>query len=104
MALTADPTAPKFETANKSNVKVGFLVEDEEEDEDLFEINLEAVNEIFPAPDHYWESYFTAATSKSTVLLANCLLPITDVSKAIPVVMPCFQDHPELHLIISPLV
>ncbi|KAJ4829120.1 hypothetical protein Tsubulata_035896 [Turnera subulata] len=50
-----------------------------EEEEELFEINLEAVNSI--PPPHYWESYFTATRS---ALLANCLLPIADVSCAVP--------------------
>ncbi|WCJ34325.1 hypothetical protein M5689_015640 [Euphorbia peplus] len=52
--------------------------EGEEEDE-LFEIDFEAISSI--PPPHYWESYFTATTS---TLLANCLLPIADVSCAIP--------------------
>lgn len=51
------------------------------EDEDLFEINLEAVNSI--PPPHYWDSYFTTSGS---ALLANCLLPISDVSGAVPIV------------------
>lgn len=50
------------------------------EDEDLFEINLEAVNSI--PPPHYWDSYFTAT---GNALLANCLLPISDVSGAVPI-------------------
>ncbi|KAK4396507.1 hypothetical protein Sango_1487300 [Sesamum angolense] len=57
--------------------------EEEDDDGDLFEINLEVVNKI--PPPHYWESYFTATTN--TVLLANCLLPIADVSSAVPIVM-----------------
>ncbi|KAK4419364.1 hypothetical protein Salat_2349300 [Sesamum alatum] len=56
---------------------------EDEDDEDLFEINLEIVNKI--PPPHYWESYFTATTN--TVLLANCLLPVADVSSAVPMVM-----------------
>ncbi|KAJ9181406.1 hypothetical protein P3X46_009539 [Hevea brasiliensis] len=51
----------------------------EDEGEVLFEIDLEAVDRI--PPPHYWESYFTATSS---ALLANCLLPISDVSGAIP--------------------
>ncbi|XP_018813649.1 uncharacterized protein LOC108985703 [Juglans regia] len=50
------------------------------EDEDLFEINLEAVNSI--PPPYYWDSYFTAT---GNALLANCLLPISDVSGAVPI-------------------
>lgn len=51
-----------------------------EGDDELFEIDLEAVNTI--PPPHYCESKFT---STATTLLANCLLPISDVSSAIPV-------------------
>ncbi|TYI44533.1 hypothetical protein ES332_A01G244100v1 [Gossypium tomentosum] len=55
--------------------------EDEEGEEELFEINIEAVNSI--PPPHYWEAFFTAT---SDALLANCLLPISDLSTAIPMV------------------
>ncbi|XVE75989.1 hypothetical protein DITRI_Ditri12bG0136500 [Diplodiscus trichospermus] len=55
--------------------------EEEEEEEELFEINLEAVNSI--PPPHYWEAFFTETSS---ALLANCLLPISDLSCAIPTV------------------
>ena len=50
-----------------------------EEDEDLFEIDLDAVNCI--PPPHYWESYYT---STGNALLANCLIPISDISSAVP--------------------
>ncbi|OAY42891.1 hypothetical protein MANES_08G024300v8 [Manihot esculenta] len=52
---------------------------EDEEEEELFEIDLESVDRI--PPPHYWESYFTATGS---ALLANCLLPIADVSNAVP--------------------
>ncbi|GMJ13907.1 hypothetical protein HRI_005059900 [Hibiscus trionum] len=52
-----------------------------EEDEELFEIDIEAANSI--PPPHYWEAFFTATSS---ALLANCLLPISDLSTAIPMV------------------
>lgn len=70
----------------------GGRKEEEEEEEDLFEINLEAVNS-FPAPQNYWESYFatTSTTSSSSAcgaLMANCLLPISDVSNAVPIWVP----------------
>ncbi|KAF5750501.1 hypothetical protein HS088_TW03G00838 [Tripterygium wilfordii] len=55
------------------------LTDIEEDEEELFEINIELVNRI--PPPHYWESYFTAT---SDVLLANCLLPVADVSSAVP--------------------
>lgn len=52
-----------------------------EDDEDLFEIDLEAVNSI--PPPYYWDSYVTAT---GNALMANCLLPISDVSGAVPMV------------------
>ncbi|KAJ7976110.1 WAT1-related protein [Quillaja saponaria] len=52
---------------------------DMEDEDDLFEINLDAVNCI--PPPHYWESYFTAT---GNALLANCLMPISDISSAVP--------------------
>lgn len=52
---------------------------DMEEDDDLFEIDLEAVNAM--PPPQYWESYHT---STGNALLANCLLPISDISVAVP--------------------
>lgn len=63
-------------------IQENIIKVEEDEEEDLFEINLEIVNDI-PPPQYEWESYFTAATS-NTVLLANCLLPIADVSCAVP--------------------
>lgn len=51
------------------------------DEDDLFEIDLEAVNSI--PPPHYWESGVTATGS---ALLANCLLPISDLSSAVPMV------------------
>ncbi|CAK7329674.1 unnamed protein product [Dovyalis caffra] len=61
--------------------KKGPVAVDIEEDEDLFEIDIYAVNSI-PSPQYLRESYF-AATGHA--LLANCLLPITDLSGAVPV-------------------
>lgn len=54
---------------------------DMEDEEDLFEIDLEAVNHM-SAP-HYWDSYFTSSTGSA--LLANCLLPVSDISSAVPI-------------------
>ena len=51
-----------------------------EEDDDLFEIDLEAVGNL-PVPPFYWESYLTATAN---TLFANCLVPIADVSSAVP--------------------
>jgi len=54
----------------------------EEEDDDLFEIDLERVNCIPPLPYNYWESNYFISTGEA--LLANCLLPISDISSAVP--------------------
>lgn len=59
------------------------LDDDEGHNDDLFEIDLEAVNTI--PPPYYWESCFTRT---GNTLLANCLLPIADVSSAVPMVAP----------------
>ncbi|CAH2062579.1 unnamed protein product [Thlaspi arvense] len=53
----------------------------EEQEEDLFEIDLEVVNNL--SPPHYWDSNSTATNH---ALLANCLLPISDISGAVPMV------------------
>lgn len=69
----------------------GTSAEEEEEEEEFFEIDLEAVSEI-PQP-LYWESYdVTPAitdnnnvnSSSNNTLLANCLLPVVQVSSAVP--------------------
>lgn len=57
------------------------MIANMEDDEDLFEIDLEAVNSI--PPPYYWDSYVTAT---GNARMANCLLPISDVSSAVPTV------------------
>ncbi|KGN59122.1 hypothetical protein Csa_001117 [Cucumis sativus] len=56
-----------------------------EEDDDLFEIDLEAVNSIISPPNFSDDTCGFFTTAGDTTLLANCLLPITDVSSAVPV-------------------
>lgn len=73
------------QSATKTEPRAIKPEEEDEEEEDLFEINLEIFNKI-PPPEYCWESYFTATTTSNT-LLANCLLPIADVSSAVPMVM-----------------
>lgn len=51
----------------------------EEEEEELFEINLDVVNKIPPPQYNYWK------TSNKEALLANCLLPISHLSGAVPI-------------------
>ncbi|KAK1408410.1 hypothetical protein QVD17_40156 [Tagetes erecta] len=59
------------------------LQEDFDDDEDLFEIDLDAVRDL--PPPYYWESCLTVTAN---TLFANCLVPITDVSSAIPMANP----------------
>ena len=54
---------------------------EEEGEEQLFEIDIEVVNSI-PPSQHNWENYLTATGS---ALLANCLVPIADLSTAVPI-------------------
>lgn len=72
MAYTVEGSAESIEVTQDMSV---------DEEEDLFEIDLEAVNCI--PPPHYWESYYTS--SPGSALLANCLLPISDISSAVPI-------------------
>lgn len=74
----------------KANNSQEEYIDNEEEEEELFEINLEIVDHL-PPPQYYWESYFTA-TSKA--LLANCLLPISHISSAVPVCNVAFSSTP----------
>ncbi|KAK4776120.1 hypothetical protein SAY87_024081 [Trapa incisa] len=79
VAMDVVPPAPP-------NLNLGYHLTDiEDEDDDLFEIDLDAVGDM-PPPTYYWGRYITS--SATTVLFANCLLPITDVSKAIPASVP----------------
>lgn len=75
-----------------------MLADMEEEEEDLFEIDLEAVESI-PPPQYKWDSYFTAA---GDVLLANCLLPVTDISRAIPTVSEALSYKTSANVVMIP--
>ncbi|OMO68309.1 hypothetical protein COLO4_29766 [Corchorus olitorius] len=78
-ASIKDETSPKHVEISNKKTQSSVAEMEEEEEEDLFEINLEAVNNI--PPPHYWEAFYTATSS---ALLANCLLPISDLSTAVP--------------------
>ena len=69
-----------------------------QEDEELFDINLELVDNI-PPPNYYWERYFL---STGNALLANCLLPVTDLSDAIPVISELHHDVLSVSVLSSP--
>ncbi|KAJ6671259.1 hypothetical protein OIU85_015055 [Salix viminalis] len=77
-SITEEGT-PQLEGDRKGLVLVAM--EEEEEEEDLFEIDIHAVYSI-PSPKYHRVSYFPAT---ATALLANCLLPIADLSSAVPV-------------------
>ena len=72
---SAHGCSPELAEASKDQANMEF------DEDDLFEIDLEAVNNI--PPPRYWESGVTATES---ALLANCLLPISDLSSAVPMV------------------
>lgn len=68
---------------------------EEEEEEDLFEIDLEAIE----FPNLNPTKTIATSTATANTLLANCLLPISDVSSAIPMVvalpllsLPCSRE------------
>lgn len=58
-------------------------LQEDDDDEDLFEIDLDAVCDL--PPPYYWESCLTVTAN---TLFANCLVPITDVSSAVPMANP----------------
>ncbi|CAK7329851.1 unnamed protein product [Dovyalis caffra] len=69
----------KDATQLKEASKLGLVaVAEEEGEEELFEIDFEVIDSL-PPPQYNWENYFTASGS---ALLANCLLPIADLSTA----------------------
>lgn len=78
--------------AKSDNTSAAAVVEEEEEEEEeeLFEIDLEAVGDL--PPPYYWESYLTATANYT--LFANCLVPIADVSSAIPMANNSKQTWP----------
>ncbi|KAK4745485.1 hypothetical protein SAY87_011797 [Trapa incisa] len=53
-----------------------------EDEDDLFEIDLDAADS-FPPPRYYWGSHFT--DNPGMARFANCLLPVADVTRAVPV-------------------
>ncbi|KAL6998070.1 hypothetical protein U1Q18_008197 [Sarracenia purpurea var. burkii] len=87
MASTMENFAEKSGRANPDAIHIEEVFEEEEEE--LFEIDLEVVTGI-PQPET--KSYFTAATSNA--LLANCLLPIAHLSSAIPMTSNPKARHP----------
>ncbi|PSR98506.1 WAT1-related protein [Actinidia chinensis var. chinensis] len=84
-------TTENYPQPPRSIADLANMGEYEEEEEELFEIDLEFVNSI--PPPHYWDlnsmlgvdSKFSNFTVTSNALLANCLLPISDLSNAIPI-------------------
>lgn len=62
---------------------------EEDSEDDLFEINLEAVSDTTTSPRYDWQR-FPARTG--SVLLANCLLPAADISCAVPATSRGWSD------------
>ncbi|CAN7062078.1 unnamed protein product [Brassica rapa subsp. trilocularis] len=63
--------------------------EEDSEEDDLFEINLEAVSDAKSSPGNACQR-FPARTG--SVLLANCLLPAADISGAVPATSRAWND------------
>ncbi|KAL1224325.1 hypothetical protein V5N11_035444 [Cardamine amara subsp. amara] len=63
---------------------------EEESEDDLFEINLEAVNDTTSSLTYDDCQRFPARTG--SVLLANCLLPAADISSAVPATSRAWSD------------
>lgn len=63
--------------------------EEEEEEEELFEINLDMVNKImynyWPESNSLSDNSCYSSNYEREALLANCLLPISHLSGAIPI-------------------
>ncbi|KAI5664775.1 hypothetical protein M9H77_24098 [Catharanthus roseus] len=83
-----------------TGTKGGTGKEEEEEEDELFEIDFEAVNKMATQPTYCWDweissSYVTSNTS--TTLLANCLLPISDVSSAVPTTTTVAKANRDIH-------
>ncbi|KAF8042898.1 hypothetical protein BT93_A1277 [Corymbia citriodora subsp. variegata] len=58
----------------------------EDEEDDLFEIDLDAVDKN-PPPSYFWDDascFAAAAAGGGTTRFANCLLPVKEVSSAVP--------------------
>ncbi|CAN8287436.1 unnamed protein product [Cochlearia groenlandica] len=62
--------------------------EKEDEEDDLFEINLEAVSDTKPSPPSWQRS----PARTGSVLLANCLLPAAEISCAVPATTRAWSD------------
>ncbi|KAF8109013.1 hypothetical protein N665_0104s0319 [Sinapis alba] len=78
----------KQETKEEPKQLCGGSEEDGEED-DLFEINLEALSDMKSSPRNACQR-FPARTG--SVLLANCLLPAADISGAVPATSRGWSD------------
>ncbi|CAO2824053.1 unnamed protein product [Amaranthus hypochondriacus] len=66
-----------------------MLEVDIQDDEELFDIDLGVVDNI-PPPDYQWDH---SVLSTRSALLANCLLPVSDLSSAVPVVSGELTHH-----------
>ncbi|KAK1389642.1 hypothetical protein POM88_017820 [Heracleum sosnowskyi] len=90
MALVSSENVKEHEIARKEGPIIDMW---EEEEEELFEINLDVLDKM-PAPRYnYWENHTdSSAKSSSTAnkfaLLANCMLPVSDLSCAVPMASP----------------
>lgn len=79
-------TEEEKQEARKTTGDGGGGSEEECEEDDLFEINLEVVKS---SPPYDWQR-FPAKTG--SVLLANCLLPASEISGAVPATSRAWSD------------
>ncbi|KAG1331012.1 hypothetical protein COCNU_02G009800 [Cocos nucifera] len=84
--------------ADEQRPRTGFNEEEQgrhhDEDDEFFELDVEVLNSI---PVH---SYYEHHATTREALLANCLLPINYVSKAIPTDRsPCIRPPPKRSVI-----
>lgn len=59
------------------------LGEFDEEDDELFEIDLDSVGDL---PEYFWEESRVRIGATGKALLANCLMPVSDLSAAVPII------------------
>ncbi|EOA26311.1 hypothetical protein CARUB_v10024924mg [Capsella rubella] len=84
-------TAEEDEEKQEMNERKSDGDEGSEEDgeDDLFEINLEAVHALTSSPSYDWKRF---PVRTGSVLLANCLLPAADISSAVPATSKAWND------------
>ncbi|WOH06170.1 hypothetical protein DCAR_0625593 [Daucus carota subsp. sativus] len=91
MALASGENVEEHEIRAYEEGLIGDMLEKEEDEEELFEINLDVMEKMPGSLRHNYSendtNYSPAKSSSSAsklALLANCLLPVSDLSCAVP--------------------